>query len=121
MAMRNIALLLNLLLFAFFAYAVYTSMPSDMRGWLWVVAIFCFLLLNGLGLFALAGRLFAVMATLSNGVMIIGWGGMIALMMVWPMGNTPEGFELLGLLASWLALVVTEVALIRGVHVESNR
>ncbi len=114
---RVATIALNLLLLTGIAYKFLGDPPVNERGWIWLALFLGCPAMNLLGLSGAIGRTFAVVAAFFNGAGILVWGGLIALMMVWPMGNKPKGIEVVILIGSWLVLVLTEVVLARMARV----
>ncbi len=104
---------LNVLLLAGIAYKFVDDPPVNERGWIWLALFLGCPAMNVLGLSGVFSRTSTVIAAFFNGAGILVWGGLIALMMVWPMGNRPKGVEVVVLTGSWLVLVLTEVVLVR--------
>jgi hypothetical protein len=103
----------NLALLLFIVYKFFEAPPIDKRGWVWLAVFMGCPAINLLGLLGIVHRLFIVLATFTNAAAVLVWGGLIGLMMVWPMGNKPKGIEAVVLIGSWLFLVLTEVVLVR--------
>lgn len=110
---RIAAIVLNALVVVGILYNAGNDPPVNQRGWVWLAIFVGCPIVNLLGLSRITGRVFTFITAIFNGVIILGWGGLIALMMVWPLGNKPKGIDLLVLLASWLILVLTEIVLVR--------
>lgn len=110
---RVMAIILNVLLLAGIVYKVINDAPVDQRGWIWLAIFLGCPTVNLLGLSGVVNRIFTVIATIFNCAAILVWGGLIALMMVWPLGNKPKGIEVVVLVGSWLVLILTEVVLVR--------
>ncbi len=104
---RFFAIALNVALLVGIIYKIAGDPPNDAHGWGVVATAFGYLVLCVIGLTGLFGRLFAAVAAVFTGMAVLVWGGLIALMIVWPMGNKPEGLELAFLAGSWLVLVFT--------------
>ncbi len=109
---RRAAIALNVLLLAGILYKFFDDPPVNQRGWIWLAIFLGCPTINLLGLSRAIGRIFTVIAALFNGAGILVWGGLIALMMVWPLGNKPKGMDLVILIGSWLVLILTEVVLV---------
>ena len=113
--LKGLALFANGLLMVGIAYKAVEYPPewTDYRGWLQLTAIIACPLLNALGLLRARGLVTTVLALLYNGCIICLWAFLIFLMMVWPMGSKPEGFELFTVWASLAVLILTEAVLVR--------
>ena len=109
---RIAAIALNVLLLAGILYKFIDDPPVNQRGWIWLAIFLGCPTINLLGLSRVIGRIFTVIAALLNGAGILVWGGLVALMMVWPLGNKPKGMDLVILIGSWLVLILTEVFLV---------
>ena len=112
---RVAAIALNAMLLAGIVYKFVDDPPVNPRGWIWLALFLACPMINLLGLSGVIRRIFTPIAAFFNGVGILVWGGLIALMMVWPLGNKPKGIDVLVLLGSLLVLVLTEVVLVRMV------
>jgi len=110
---RLATIALNALLLAGIAYNFVDDPPVNERGWIGLALFLGCPTMNLLGLSVVLSRTFTVVAAFFNGAGILVWGGLIALMMVWPMGNKPKGIEVVILTGSWLVLILTEVVLVR--------
>ena len=118
---RIAAIALNVLLLACIVYKFVDDPPVNQRGWIWLALFLGCPTINFLGLSRVIGRIFTVIAALFNGAGVLVWGGLIALMMVWPLGSKPKGIDVVILIASWLVLILTEVILVRMVSAEKSK
>ncbi len=110
---RAATIALNALLLGGIIYKFVDDPPVNERGWIWLALFLGCPAMNLLGLSGAIHRTFTLVAAFINGAGVLVWGVLIALMMVWPMGNKPKGIEVVVLIGSWLVLVLTEVVLVR--------
>ena len=110
---RIVAIAFNAVFFVVLIYKAINDPPVNLRGWAWFAFFVGCPFVNLFGLSRITGRLLTFVIAVFNGVVTLWWGGLIALMMVWPLGSKPKGIDLLLLIASWLILVLTEVILLR--------
>ena len=111
------AFLVNALLVAGILFMIVTLIGEWDNPKLWIFAgvVLACPALNLAGLYAWPGAAVRILAIFCNSASLVLWGGMIVLMMVWPLGSKPRGMDLVVLLGSWAVLALTECVLIRQV------